>query len=225
MTNIAGQEFDNEHIEQLLPWYATGKLEAFERLEVETALARSADLRRQLALVQSEIKETINLNQATAMPRADATARFMASIQNTAQRRAAPTSSPFKGRLEWLAQQFAAPPRWAVAAAVLAILLQAALLGALVVEREVNGYHTASGGTEKTADGTLVLARFSDGATLAILNERLAALGITIVDGPKAGGLFTLRIGPKPMPAADRDRKIAALKADAGFAVFVGPVQ
>ena len=128
------------------------------------------------------------------------------------------------GLLEWLALQLAGPPRWAVAAAVLAIVVQAALIGGLVVERQGNGYYTAGGG-ETRSEGTLVLARFSDGVTLAVLTERLAALDIAIVDGPKAGGMFTLRIGPDDMSVAERDEKIADLKANAGFVIFVGPVQ
>jgi hypothetical protein len=99
------------------------------------------------------------------------------------------------------------------------------MIGALVVERQANGYYPASGGGKTLSEGTLLLARFSDGVTLAALTERLAALDIAIVDGPKAGGLFTLRVGPDHMPAAERDKKIAALKANADFVVFVGPVQ
>ena len=224
MTNTTAHEFDNDHIERLLPWYATGKLDASERAEVENALKRFPELRAQLELVRAEITNTVELNEAMAVPRADATERFMGLVQKDMQRRAPATPSPFKGLLEWLALQLAGPPRWAVAAAVLAILVQAALIGALVVERQTNGFHTA-GGTEKLAAGTLVLVRFSDGVTLAILTERLAALGITIVDGPKAGGLFTLRIGLDLMPVAERDKKIAALKANADFVIFVGPVQ
>ena len=224
MTNTAGNEFDSIYIEQLLPWYVTGKLDAGERVEVENALKRFPELRAQLELIQSEITNTVKLNEATAMPRPDATERFMGLVQKDVQRPTPAKSAPFKGLLEWLALQLAAPPRWAVAAAVLAIVVQAALIGALVVERQENGFHTAGDG-KTLSEGTLVLARFSDGVTLAVLTERLAAHDIAIVDGPKAGGLFTLHIGQDDMPVSERDMKIAALKANADFVVFVGPVQ
>ena len=224
MTNTAGHEFDAAYIEQLLPWYVTGKLDASERAEVEDALKRFPELRAQLDLIRAEMADTVKLNEAMAMPRADATERFMGLVQKDMQRPASTKPSPFKGLLEWLALQLAGPPRWAVAAAVLAIVVQAALIGGLVVERQGNGFHTAGGG-ETLSEGTLVLARFSDGVTLAVLTERLGAQGITIVDGPKAGALFTLRIGPDDMPVAERGKKIAALKANADFVVFVGPVQ
>ena len=224
MTNAAGNEFDTAHIEQLLPWYVTGKLDAGERADVENALKRFPELRAQLDLIRAEMADTVKLNEAMAMPRADATERFMGLVQKDMQRSAPARPAPFKGLLEWLASQLAGPPRWAVAAAVLAIVVQAALIGGLVVERQGSGFHTAGGG-ETLSEGTLVLARFSDGVTLAVLTERLAALDIAIVDGPKAGGLFTLRIGEDDMPVSERDRKIAALKANADFVVFVGPVQ
>ena len=224
MTNTAGHDFDRTYIEQLLPWYVTGKLEASERAEVENALKHFPELRAQLELIQAEIANTVKLNEAMAMPRAGATERFMGLVQKDMQRPAPVKSAPFKGLLEWLALQLAGPPRWAVTAAVLAIVVQAALISALVVERQESGFHTAGGG-KTLSEVTLVLARFSDGVTMAVLTERLAALGIAIVDGPKAGALFTLRVGPDHMPASERDKKIAALKANADFVVFVGPVQ
>ena len=224
MTNTAGHEFDAAYIEQLLPWYATGKLDASERVEVENALKRFPELRAQLDLIQVEMADTVKLNEAMPMPRAGATQRFMDLVQKDVQRSAPARPAPFKGLLEWLTLQLAGPPRWAVAAGVLAIVVQAALIGGLVVERQGDGFHTAGGG-ETRSEGTLVLARFSDGVMLAVLTERLAAQGITIVDGPKAGGMFTLRIGQDDMTVTERNKKIADLKANAGFVIFVGPIQ
>lgn len=224
MTDTAGHEFDAAYIGQLLPWYVTGKLDASERADVENALKRFPELRAQLDLIQAEMADTVKLNEAMAMPRADATERFMELVQEDVQRSAPAKPQPFKVLLEWLALQLAGPPRWAVAAGVLAIVVQAALIGGLVVERQGDGFHTAGGG-ETRSEGTLVLARFSDGVTLAVLTERLAAQGITIVDGPKAGGMFTLRIGPDDMSVAERVKSIADLKANTGFVIFVGPVQ
>jgi hypothetical protein len=224
MTNTARDVFDSAYIEQLLPWYVTGRLDASERADVENALKRFPELQAQLELIRAEMAGTVKLNEAMAMPRADATERFLDLVQKGVQRTAPAKPAPFKGLLEWLALQLAGPPRWAVAAAVLAIVVQAALIGGLVVERQGNGFHTA-GGSETLSEGTLVLARFSDGVTLAVLTERLAALDIAIVDGPKAGGMFTLRIGPDGMPVSERDKKIAALNANADFVLFVGPIQ
>jgi hypothetical protein len=225
MKNTNGREFDKENISQLFPWYATGKLKNDERLEVEKALARFPELRAQLALAREEITQTVNLNEAVAMPRAGATDRFMASLQKDARSHVIEKSPPIKRLLDWLALQSVGPARWAVAAGVLAVLIQPIAIGVLVTERQVGGFRTATGGTESPAGGSLVFVRISDSTTLASLNERLTSLGATIVDGPKAGGLFTLRIGPNDIPVADREMKIAALKASIDIFSFVGPAQ
>ena len=117
MTNTAGNDFDTTYIEQLLPWYVTGKLEASERIEVESALKRFPELQAQLELIHAEMADTIKLNETMAMPRADATERFMGLVQKDMQHPAPAKPAPFRGLLEWLALQLAGPPRWAVAAA------------------------------------------------------------------------------------------------------------
>ena len=48
---------------------------------------------------------------------------------------------------------------------------------------------------------------------------------MTIVDGPKPGGLYVLRLGPKEMPKADRDAVIARLGAQKSLVRFVAPSQ
>jgi hypothetical protein len=42
--------------------------------------------------------------------------------------------------------------------------------------------------------------------------ELLAAHEMTIVDGPDASGLFTVRIGPDHMAEAERNAKLEVLK-------------
>ena len=224
MTKSARVKTDGSEVEKLLPWYATGKLDAAARDLVERALQDSPELRMQLDLIRDEMSQTVAANEATAMPPAGATQRFMTMIQENTRPRAA-RPNPFTEFMEWLGQFIAGPPRWAVVAALLAIVVQAAILGVLVAERQSAGYQTATGGTTASTEGTRVLVRFSDDATLADLGKQLAALDISFASGPKAGGLYTLRIGPDDMPPAERDRKIAALRASAGLVMFVGPVQ
>jgi hypothetical protein len=224
MKKPSGPESGSTNAELLLPWYATGKLDASARTEVENALERSPELRMQLDLIRHESRETVASHEAMAMPQSDATKTFMAMIQKEAPPRTAGLHR-FGGFMEWLSLQLSGPPRWAVAAAVMAIIVQSTLLGGFIIERQTGIYHTASGGGETRIAGTLVLVRFADSATLGDLGKRLAALDIAIVDGPKAGGLFTLRIGPENMPAAERSKKTAELQANADLVMFVGPVQ
>lgn len=211
-------------MEKLLPWYATGQLANADRNDIAKALKDSPELQKQLDLIRQELKETVASNEAMPLPPADATRRFMAMIERDTKPDLV-TANRFQELVDWIGRHLAGPPRWAVATALLAIVVQSLLLGALIVERSHDGYQTASGGTETLSGGTLALARFSDGVTLAELSKELAAMDIAIVDGPKGGGLYTLRIGADGMAAAARDQKIATLRARAGIVLFVGPAQ
>jgi anti-sigma factor RsiW len=225
MTNRTNGKTDGDPIEQLLPWYATGKLENGERIEVERALARRPELRLQLELIREEIAETVKLHEAMPAPRPGAKARFMHLLE----RETVPPPMPGQaGGLRELAGRLigwcTAKPRWVIAAVALALFFQTAVIGALVAGRQDTLYRTAAGPQERLAS-SLALVRFAEQAPLAAITAKLTRLGVTIIDGPRADGLFTLRIGPADMPAAERDRLIAALKSDAAIVPFVAPVE
>jgi hypothetical protein len=106
------------------------------------------------------------------------------------------------------------------AAAAIVILLQAATIGTLVVTHYPGIFGTA-GGNETVDAGTTVVVRFADDATTAAIADVLSGLGLKIIDGPRGGRLFTVRLGPKTMNEAERERLIAALKARSDLIVFV----
>ena len=83
----------------------------------------------------------------------------------------------------------------------------------LAVAQSSNQYATASGGSVLREPGSFVTIRFADGATASAIAAMLAGLDMRVVDGPVGGGLFTVRIGPKGMSDAERDRAIASLRA------------
>lgn len=112
--------------------------------------------------------------------------------------------------------------RWVAAAAAAIILVQAVTLGALLVNREET-YQTASGEPSAATDGTFALVRFSDTASVKAVGDLLAELNVVIIDGPKPGGLYRVRLGPKDLSAAERDRKLAELRARPTVIVLVMP--
>ena len=80
--------------------------------------------------------------------------------------------------------------RWATAAALALVLVQAVTIGALMRSPE-QPYETASGpGSPSAAAGTMALVRFNDEATSAAISAALARHSATIVDGPRPGGLY-----------------------------------
>ena len=103
------------------------------------------------------------------------------------------------------------------------ILLQAATVGYLVTERPAAGYQTASGGQTAVQPGTYALVRFADNATAAAIATTLANLDMNIVEGPRQGALFRIRIGAAGLSEKDRDGRIDALRRRPGLVVLVTP--
>ena len=79
MTAINKQPARHE-IEELLPWYATGRLSNRDAERVEQALAGDRKLARRYELVRWELAETTRLNAALGVPSARAMEKLFAAI-------------------------------------------------------------------------------------------------------------------------------------------------
>jgi anti-sigma factor RsiW len=228
VTSGTGRLPTQEDIEQLLPWFVTGKLDDSDRQLVEGYLKDHPAMRAQLDLIESEQGEVVLNNEAVGTPSADALGKLMARIATDATR-AAPWSAVLnlvQRGLDWLGDRSALVPVAAVAA--LALMLQAGTIGALLwhgTGPQTKGFQTASApATAVAADkATYVLAGFVPAATAQQIEQTLSPLGVTIVDGPKAGGLYRLRLSDKPLGDAERDMVMTALKANSGVVRFVAP--
>jgi hypothetical protein len=112
--------------------------------------------------------------------------------------------------------------KWAAAVAGCIMLLQAGAIGWLAADRPGEAtYQPASGGTATPASGTFALVRFADTATAAQVAAALTELNMSVVDGPREGGFFKVRIGAADLSAADRDSRIGALRLRNGVVTFV----
>src|SRR4029078_6677234 len=118
----------------LLPWHAAGTLNARDARRVEEALARDPDLARQYAVIREEYAETIHLNESLGAPSARAMQKLFAAIDGEPVRKPSLTSRISTG----IAQVFAVlSPRtmaWSSAAAAVALLLQAGVIGAVLMK-------------------------------------------------------------------------------------------
>jgi len=197
---------EREEIEMLLPWYVSGRLAADDRARVESHLARDAGLRHQLALIRAEQQEAIAVNEALRTPAAGALDRLMASLP--------PRQPSLAERLglsalnQKVADFFAAPTvrgvRFAAVAAALLLLVQAAVITTLVVRGDGGAtYQTASGQNDDKGISALVV--FAEDARLPVISRLLADLDATIVDGPKPGGVFKVRVRTSDRSDAARD--------------------
>lgn len=205
-------------IEALLPWYANGTLTVEEAAEVEAALATDPLLRAHLARIEDERIATIESAEALPLPSSRMADRLFAEIGKTAPSARPSRLSRLFGALgEQIAALSPSQLGLSAAAAALVLLVLGGALGGLVAQRELTeGYQTASGDTTVNPSGAYLLVAFQPAATAAEIEQIVGSVGGSIVDGPRAGGLFKLRIGEATMTAADRKAvtdRLAAEKA------------
>jgi len=204
---------DRDDIEMLLPFYVTGRLEPAEADRVAGYVARHPEIERQVPIIEEERARTIAANQAIP-PRPAANFGRLAAAIAASPARPGPRWRGVAERIaDVLVMPFAGNPRWAGAAAVLLILAQAAAIAILLARPHDPGTYTEAGGQPTVrAGGTLALVHFTRGATAAAVADLLAGLDAAIVDGPRAGGLFVVRLGPADLGEAERTARLEALK-------------
>lgn len=229
MMTTRNEAAEREEIEALLPWFATGSLNASDTRRVERALASDQDLARRLDLVREELAETIHLNETLGAPSARVMARLFEKIdaEAPAARRGAATLSV---NLTTRISSFVAglSPRtlaWSGAVAVLAIILQAGIIaGVLLGERggSPGGYRTVSREPSGSAEaGSFVMIRFAPQASAADITKFLEANKAIIAGGPAAGtGMYRVRVAVTGMAKEELARVIKRLQEDkvVGFA-------
>ncbi len=212
---------ERDEIEALLPWYVTGRLDARERARVERYVKEHPETGAHLALVRDESDATIGANEAIPAPGPHALDRLRASIA------AAPRRQPLGATFGDLANRFSdwiaglAPPQLALAAAMAALLvmLQAAAIGALVMERAGAPAYQTAGGEQTTGKSTELLVGFADTATIGEIAALLKQLDAVVVDGPRAG-LYRLRL---PDTGEDGRKAAIATLRQSGVVISVLP--
>jgi hypothetical protein len=217
---------EREEIELLLPWYERGTLTPAEMRRVENHLAADPELRERLALIREEASETIASNESLGMPRAAARDRLMEQIAAEAGAIPAVSSS----LRTWLSGLIPAglSPGLAMtgATAALVIFVQAILLISLLsTDGGERGPRLASGQETSASTGTFVLIRFTENAQAKAIAGLLRSVKGTIVDGPKPGGIFKIRISDKVLPEPDRDAILNRLREDKAIVAFVAASQ
>jgi anti-sigma factor RsiW len=193
-------------VEMLLPWHAAGTLNARDARRVEEALARDPELARQYAVIRDEYAETIQLNESLGAPSARAMQKLFAAIDGEPVRKPSLTSRISTGIAQFFASLSPRTLAWSAGAAAVALLLQAGVIGAVLMQGQT--YQTASlSVNERSATMTRelgaagtpprALVRFAPDAKMADINALLDSYQATVVGG--ANGLFRLQFGGKSM--------------------------
>ncbi len=110
------------------------------------------------------------------------------------------------------------------APAALALVIQAGVIGSSFMGGPAQ-YQTASHTTSTAprGDGTHLLVGFAGTATAADMQRLLEQVKGSIVEGPRPGGFYRVRIGEAGMAQAEIDRIVGELRRQSTLVRFVGP--
>ncbi len=210
----ARQDIEPTEIEALLPWYAVGTLRRRDRQRIEAALRDDADLARHADLVREELAETIQLNELLGAPSARVMDRLMAAIDAetlAARKRNSPRA--VAGWFTGLMASFS-PRTLAIAASVatLAIALQAFVLLGMLTKPQ--GDQVASLDRASRGHGTFAMVRFARQASAAEITKFLENYQATLVDGPKAGGLYRVKIAMSSLAKEELVRVVMRMQKE-----------
>ncbi|TAK49706.1 MAG: hypothetical protein EPO23_00245 [Xanthobacteraceae bacterium] len=201
-------------IEALLPWHAAGTLNARDARRVDEALANDPALARQYAVIRDELAEAIHLNENLGAPSTRAMRKLFAAIDAEPARRPRASFHPAARLAAFFASLSPRTLAYAASAAVLALVVQAGVIGTIVVKERGATYGTASQAAKQATGGAYALVRFAPEARAADIAAFLDRAQASIVDGPKAG-MFRVRIGETALPRDELDRRIARMQDDA----------
>jgi anti-sigma factor RsiW len=205
-------EQEPSEIELLLPWHAAGTLNARDARRVEEALASDPELARQYAAIRGEYEETIHLNESLGAPSARAMQKLFAAID--AEPAQASGSLPLSARISTFFASLS--PRtlaWSASLGAIALLLQAGIIGAVLMKTQPATFETASLSTSAPITRELgaaaparALVRFTPEARVADVTALLDSYQASII-GDAKGGMFRLQFDK----AMSRDELAALL--------------
>jgi hypothetical protein len=225
-------EQEPSELELLLPWHATGTLNARDARRVEEALARDPELARQYAVIREEYAATVHLNESLGGPPPRAMLKLFAAIDAeparqpsawlTARTRIADFFTSLSPRMLALSASLAA----------LALLVQAGVIAVMVAKNQPSTYETASLSTNEPESMTRALApeaaaprvadtaappralvRFVPDARMADVTALLDSYHAQILDGAE-GGMFHLQFGGRSMTNDEAAALLARLQKE-----------
>jgi len=191
-------------IEMLLPFHVAGTLNARDARRVDDALARDPELARQYAVVREEYAETIHLNESLGAPSVRAMQKLFAAIDGEPARKPS-LSLDFSARMSGFFASLS--PRtlaWSASLGALALLMQAGIIGAVLVKNQSASFQTASLSMNEPSTRNMAvepppraLVRFAPDARVADITALLDSYQASIVGA--ANGLFRIQFGNKAM--------------------------
>jgi hypothetical protein len=217
---MSAQQQDNRPIsldeaEEILPWYVTGRASRTETEAIDNLLKESATLRSQLDLVRLQRQAAVDGAEEVGAPTAANLTRLLQQIETTKQRKLVAADEP-SGLGRWFGSWLSRPMlQFALAAACVVIVAQGTLLyhadNLPVPSERTEPYATASSATAPVAEaiGPELLVAFRPEVTTAQFAQILNELNAVVIDGPKPGFTFVLRL----QATQNADEAIARLQS------------
>jgi hypothetical protein len=219
MTTLNREAPERQDIEALLPWHAAGTLSRREAEMVEQALASDRELARRYDLVREELNETIHLNETLGAPSARAMEKLFAAIDAEAPRAPKVSFNLVDRIVEFMAGFSPRSLALAGAAAAVALLVQAAVLTAVVVRD--SGSQTMELASHNSGGPQLATVRFAPKASSADVTRFLDLHKATVVKGPKRGGLYDIQLSDTRLPQDELAKRIQSMKAETRIVEFI----
>jgi hypothetical protein len=214
-------EQEPSEIEMLLPFHAAGTLNARDTRRVDEALARDPDLARQYAVIREEYAETIALNETLGAPSVRAMQKLFAAIDADPSREAQPKVSLSARISGFFASLSPRTLAWSASLGAVALVLQAGVIGAVLLKSQTATYQTASLSTNEPITRELgvaqtpprALVRFAPDAKMSDISALLDSYQASIIDGAK-GGMFRLQFGTRAMTKDEVARLMSKLQSE-----------
>lgn len=188
MEPILSERGPHDEAEELLPWYATGQLDAADRARVERHLYACAACREQLTVERRLIGEI----QATSPQIESGWARFKAQIEPPRPARQPQPSA--------LAELWSILSRPAVATLAVAQLGLVVVAGSVLLSLSRPDYHAL--GSAPAPSAANIILMFRADATQEDIRDALNPVGASIVGGPTAAGAYLIHVDPTRRQAA-----------------------
>ena len=200
------QDVEREEIEKLLPWYVTGRLDPATARKVESYLGRHPNMMAQLELIRAERNETVGANEAMNLPPSTMVDRLMAALP---PRRASRSYRWLSSVTHFFTMPTMRGVQRAALIAALLVLAQAGVIAALLMRSGDQSYQVASGPPPAGVLSALVV--FADDAKALAIARFLTEFDANIVDGPKPGGVYRLRLRSLDTSRAAQDELLKRL--------------
>ncbi|HEV8391714.1 MAG TPA: hypothetical protein VGQ35_17820 [Dongiaceae bacterium] len=179
-----------QDVEELLPWYVTGRVSREEARGIEAALKTMPDLADKLAQVQRE-REAVSRAAETVEPAPPETLqRLLQQVETTRQWRVPRIENQGEAG-GWIKGALGRNVVWQAAFATACVAIVA--LGIRLYNPTGPGEYGVAGNING-AGGTTLLVTFRPDATAADIAALLTGLNATIIDGPKPGGAYMVQI-------------------------------